>query len=110
MYKYFHYLDKDGKNTISALSTYAGRPVKGYAKCDPRDEFDFEAGKELAAARCNAKVARKRRLNADRRLEEAKIAFIEAQYYLINMMNYYNDAVAAERVANEDVEKLLENL
>lgn len=47
-------------NTVIAISTYAGKTVKGVAKCDPEDTFDLEKGKKLAAARCNEKVCRKR--------------------------------------------------
>ena len=42
-YKYFTYYDKNGKKTISAVSTYAGKTVKGYAKCDPRDNFSEDS-------------------------------------------------------------------
>ena len=70
-YKYFTYYDKNGKKTVSAVSTYAGKTVKGYAKCDPRDTYDFEAGKRLAAARCNQKVAQKRARRAATKFAEA---------------------------------------
>ena len=30
----------NSKNEIIAVSTYAGKTVKGVAKCDPRDSFD----------------------------------------------------------------------
>ena len=51
---------------VVAVSTYEGRTVRGVAKCDPRDEFNIEKGKMLAAARCNAKVAQKRAKRAVR--------------------------------------------
>ena len=41
-YKFYEYNDPKGKKTVSAVSTYAGRTVKGYAKCDPRDNFNIE--------------------------------------------------------------------
>lgn len=41
-YKFYEYNDPKGKKTVSAVSTYAGRTVKGYAKCDPRDSFNVE--------------------------------------------------------------------
>lgn len=39
-------------NDVIAVSTYAGKTVKGIAKCDPRDTFDIDKGVEIAEARC----------------------------------------------------------
>lgn len=60
MYRYV-----DTGNTVIAISSYAGKTVKGIAKCDPKDEFNLESGKKLAAARCNAKVCKKRMQRAN---------------------------------------------
>ena len=46
--------------SVIAISTYAGKTVKGIAKVDPRDTFDPEVGKQLATARCAEKIAIKR--------------------------------------------------
>ena len=54
-YKYY----TNNKDVVVAVSSYAGKTVRGVAKCDPRDTFDIEKGKELAAARCNEKIAYK---------------------------------------------------
>lgn len=62
---------------VIALSTYAGRPVRGIAKCHPNDTFDVEYGKALAAARCNEKIARKRYARATKKYNEL-VAEIEA--------------------------------
>ena len=59
-------------NKIIAVSSYAGRPVKGYAKCHPSDKFDETSGRALAKARCNQKVAYKRNKCAFRKLKEAR--------------------------------------
>ena len=45
---------------VIALSSFAGRTVRGVAKCHPNDKFDVEYGKALAAARCGVKIAKKR--------------------------------------------------
>ena len=55
-YRYY----TNGKDTVVAVSTYAGETVRGVAKCAPEDEFDLAKGKKLAAARCAKKVAKKR--------------------------------------------------
>lgn len=109
-YKYALYTDKDGKKVISARSTYAGKTVKGYAKCDPRDAYDAECGKRLAAARCNARVANKRAERAKAKVDEATKQFVAAQKYLAKMQNYYFDAVAESAVADKEVTELLKNM
>lgn len=87
-------------NKVIAVSTFAGKTVRGIAKCDPNDTFSFEKGKNLAVARCNAKVAEKRLYRAQRKFAEAIEAKIEAndfftkmQSYLIDSENEYEDAL-----------------
>lgn len=64
MYDNYKYVVTPTK--VIALSTYAGKVVRGIAKCSPQDKFDEEYGKKLAAARCNLKVAQKRLNRADK--------------------------------------------
>ena len=92
-YKFYKFKNENGGTTISAVSTYAGRTVKGYAKCDPRDNFDIEKGKELAAARCNLKVAEKRLNHASDKYMKASRAADEAIRYFEKMKQYYIDSV-----------------
>lgn len=96
----------NSKNEIIAVSTYAGKTVKGVAKCDPRDSFDKATGEQLAIARCAAKIAEKRRKRAERKVAEAKILVDEAQAYLDRMNSYFSDAVIRENVANDDLGKM----
>ena len=56
-YHYYTYRRADGAMVVKAVSTYAGQNIFGKAVCHPNDKFDLEKGKELAAARCNEKVA-----------------------------------------------------
>ena len=67
--KYRVFVDQNQRKVI-AVSTYAGKNVKGYAKADPRDTFDIEKGTELAIARCNAKIAEKRAKRATSKVSE----------------------------------------
>ena len=60
------------KNKVVAVSTYAGKTVRGIAKADPRDNFDLEAGKKLAAARCAARIAMKRKSRAQKEFDKAR--------------------------------------
>ena len=50
---------KQGNNVI-CVSHYAGKTVKGIAKCAPTDTYSDDFGKALSQLRCDIKVARKR--------------------------------------------------
>ena len=88
--KYKFYITPDNK--VIAVSTYAGKTVKGVAKTDPRDNFNPEFGKELAAARCAAKVAKKRKTRAQKQVLKAQRKLMEAQKYYNCMCAYEADA------------------
>lgn len=91
-----------GNKTI-AVSTYAGKTVKGVAKTDPRDNYDANFGKELAAARCAAKIAKKRKARAGKCLEKAQAKMLEANRMLEKMRKYYDDARAEYEEATFNV-------
>lgn len=84
--KYRFYIDE--KNQVIAISTYAGRYVKGVAKCDPRDKFDLEKGKKLAAARCAVKIAEKRVKQANSKYMEATLEAEKKFAYAHEMLDY----------------------
>ena len=65
-YKYFV-----NGNKVIAVSTYAGKTVRGTAICHPSDPFDLETGKKLAAMRCDLKVRNKRQKAAAKRFDAA---------------------------------------
>lgn len=111
-YKFYVPTNKDGspKGEVIAVSTYAGRYVRGVAKLNPLDEFDIEAGKKLAAARCNAKIAQKRAKRAQKKILEATQQRQEAERFYQKMLCYYSDATSewAEAVNRvDDFEKML---
>ena len=101
-YKYF--TDHAGK--VIAVSTYAGRTVRGVAICDPRDKFDIEFGKKLAAARCNHKVATKRSARAWKKFTEAKEQLKRAQAYYDKMSAYVDDSDEAVLAAIRELNHL----
>lgn len=94
------------RNEVIALSTYAGRHVKGIAKADPRDKFDEEKGKALAAARCNAKIAKKRLARATAKIKLAQRQLEEARNYYSRMSDYFNDSQCELAEAKREVELL----
>ena len=94
----YKYVVIPGKKVI-AISTYAGRTVKGVAKCHPNDEFDAEFGKKLAAARCNEKISYKRLTRALSKYGEAVEESIAANEKMNRMRDYVLDAGAAREEA-----------
>ena len=94
----YKYVMTDDNRTI-AISSYAGRTVRGIAKMDPRDEYNEEYGKELAAARCAKKVAKKRRDRAARQVKKAADAYNRAYQYFQKMKVYQADADSAYQEA-----------
>ena len=100
-YKYFV-----GPNKVVAVSTYAGRKVRGIAKCSPEDTSDLEKGKQLAAARCALKVAEKRKRRADAKWDEAEKAYRAAEQHRRNMTDYWHDSRDALMFARDTVTEL----
>ena len=106
-YKFYEYehLRADGTTSlrIAAVSSFAGKPVKGYADCHPNDEFDREYGRALAAARCAEKIAAKRCNRAYNKVDEAKALVNAAMAHLQKMMRYEADAEASYNIASYDL-------
>ena len=98
------------KNCVYAVSTYAGKPVRGVAKCDPQDQFSLEDGKALAAARCNEKISCKRLKRAMRKFAEAEYDCIVAQRQYEKMKEYVKDAQVDCLDAQGYVSELLSKL
>lgn len=79
-------------NEVIAVSTFAGRTVKGHAKCHSNDAFNLEIGQKLAALRCGQKIALKRVARARRCVERAKYEYEHALEMLVKMIGYQNDS------------------
>lgn len=101
----FNHLRKDGtySTRVVAVSSFAGKPVKGYADCHPNDEFDREYGRALAAARCAEKIAAKRCNRAYSKVDEAKALVNAAMAHLQKMMQYEADAEANYNIASYEL-------
>lgn len=91
----------NGKDKVIVVSTYAGKPVRGVAKCAPNDEFNISRGSDLAAIRCDMKIAQKRLKRAKEKYNEAVEALNEAQKWSDRMEDYL-------RCSIKEVEKLQE--
>ena len=95
----YQFLIEDNK--VTAVSSYAGRPVQASAKCHPDDKFNVEYGKELAEARCNQKIAYKRRQRAIQKMKETQEAFEIAKRKYNKMVSYFDDSMDALCEAND---------
>lgn len=103
------HVDSDAK-VVVATSTYAGKTVRGVARCHPNDEFDIDKGIQLAVYRCNLKVADKRQARAYRKVKEAKLALYEAQVFLDKMLDYRAQSVLDYLSAKDDLEDIETNV
>lgn len=103
------HVDSDAK-VVVATSTYAGKTVRGVARCHPNDEFDIDKGIKLAVYRCNLKVADKRQARACRKVKETKLALYEAQVFLDKMLDYRAQSVFDYLSAKDDLEDIETNV
>lgn len=92
-YKFYKHTDKNGVTIVTAIGTYAGRKIRAYAKCDPRDSFDLEKGKKLAALRCAKKIEKKRLANASIKYMNSAKEADRAEKYFNDMKQYYMDTI-----------------
>ena len=104
--RYRYIIDSEENPTkVIVLSKYAGKDVRGIAKCSPNDEFDIETGRELATLRCDEKVAWKRYQRAVKKVAEAREEMRIVSKWLEDMEDYltrsmveYNDV--ADKLRN----------
>lgn len=101
-YKYY----TDNKSIVVALSSYAGKPVKGVAKCNPDDQFDLDDGKALAAARCNEKVAKLRYERARKQYIALGEALETLEQKMKDAFDYFYDSDKAYQDARNHVKNL----
>ena len=114
-YKCYAYEEKNPDGSVRgpavvAISTYAGKNVKGYAKTHPGDEFNWEKGRDLAIARCNAKIAEKRHNRACSKVAEAQKQLESAMKYLSDMTRYASDSAEELATAKANVAKMMDNM
>lgn len=83
-----------GEKKIIVVSRYAGKVVRGVAKCAPGDAFDMQKGEKLARLRCDEKISEKRVARSREAYEDACKALIKAQARVAAMKEYMDDAAA----------------
>ena len=105
MYKYVYH-----KNMVIAISSFAGKAVKGVAKCNPEDGYVKELGELIAKARCDIKVAKRRTKHAEKKLIEAKKELAKARARVAKMESYVTDSYTMEMDAKNAYDKLMEHM
>lgn len=90
--KNFNYKYVVTPTKVIALSTYAGRTVRGIAKCHPNDIFNEEFGKRLAAARCNEKIAEKRYNRARKKYNDCTEKILQFDREFRDVCEYLENA------------------
>ena len=98
------------KDTVVAVCHYAGRPVRGIAKCSPADDFDLEVGKELAKARCDLKIANKKVKNLKEDIHYWAEIRDKIEARLENLYDVYDAALEKRDKAEENFADILTNL
>ncbi len=96
-------------NQVVAVSTYAGKTVRGVAKCHPDDAYDVEKGKMLAALRCNARIAEKRLNRANEKVKDATRQLVNSQEHYSDMRQYQDDAFVGLRRAHDELNLFIKN-
>lgn len=91
-YKVYVFMDEKGIVNVKVGSTYAGVPVWGIAKCAPEDTFDYKFGYDLAKARCDIKIAKKRYKRASQQVEDINQLVEEVKAYQTDKNEYLRTA------------------
>ena len=81
-----------GERKAIVVSRYAGKAVRGVAKCSPGDTYDQEKGEKLARLRCDAKISEKRVARSQEAYADALKKLAAAQKCVDAMQNYVHDA------------------
>ena len=84
--------DNRGIKNIVVISHFAGKSVKGIAKCDPRDEYDYKEGVRIATARCDEKISDKRIKLREKKMQKAYEDLLVAQKKYNYALESYKEA------------------
>ena len=102
----YYYHDTD----VIATTTYCGKPVRAVAKCNPEDEYDRQFGEDLALARLNLKVAKKRRARSYEKMYAAADAHKKARDFYHEMCEYNSAAIQEVKDAEAAIKFLMEQV
>ena len=95
-------------NKVYCITQYAGKSVRGIAKCHPEDTFELDDGKDLAKARCDVKLWTKKLSRANKRVLHAFEELRIAEEHVRLATQYQDEAIASLSEAKSVVEELEE--
>lgn len=94
------------RKKITARSTYWKKPVQAHAICHPDDNYDELKGKELAAARLDAKIAYKRWMNAKKAFHDSIRTIEAAKRTHEKAKNYMNASERELTLRNQELRRI----
>ena len=97
----------NNKDVVVVVCRYAGRPIRGVAKCSPNDTFDLEKGTEIAKTRANLKVAKMRKKRALEKRREAESIAVKAWDDSREAHAYWMDARNQYKQLEKHLEEIL---
>lgn len=95
-----------GEKKIIVVSRYAGKVVRGVAKCSPGDTYNVEKGEKLARLRCDEKISEKRVARSQEAYADAVANLAKAQKRVEAMKQYMDDAAAEYADVKAELAKL----
>lgn len=66
------YTINEKKKSVTCMIVSKGEKIYGYSKCGPKDVFDVERGKEIAAYRCEIAQRKRDLRNTDAVIEQLR--------------------------------------
>lgn len=99
------------ENKVYCIAHYAGKAVKGVAKCDTDyDQFNCDTGMKLAKARCDFKIAKKRFRRKFEKYNNAVEEHAKAQAILEKAGTYLDEAYEIYETAKNELINLENSL
>ena len=95
---------------VYCMTYYAGKTIKGIAKCDPEDTFNEQSGKDLSKARCDVKLTKKKLDRCNKRVLLAAAELEAAQKRYNNALKYQDEALVTYMNARDSLEELTKAL
>lgn len=100
--KIYEYKDQaTGCRVVKAQTTYAGKTVNAFAKCDPTDTYDKEFGEKVANKRLDIKIAKKRAASFRRKAQTCQelIDFYKHEVQRLRKTKETAEIMASDRAA-----------
>ena len=102
---WYRFIALEDKRKVMCISHYAGRAVKGIAKCSPDDRWDISYGKALAKARCDMKIAELRFKNYEKLCDELDREYEKLDVKKRKRAKYFDRCLNEYKTAQKELAK-----